>query len=89
MQVVNVRQAWSPEVWNAEDQPAFDPAKAAAVSNVVILRNRIGKVKTVQRVTPFDFVLPARPTRLILCRNEDNVGIVKQQLRFSALSTGA
>jgi len=39
---------------------------------------RVGNVNIMQRVTSFEIPLPAKPTRFILCRNEDNIGTIKQ-----------
>jgi hypothetical protein len=39
---------------------------------------RIGNINIMQRVTTFEEVFPVKPTRFILCRNEDNIGIIKQ-----------
>jgi aminopeptidase N len=39
---------------------------------------RVGNVNIMQRVTTWEQMLPFKPTRFILCRNEDNIGTIKQ-----------
>jgi len=39
---------------------------------------RIGTINIMQRETKFEEALPIKPTRFILCYNEDNIGIIKQ-----------
>jgi hypothetical protein len=39
---------------------------------------RVGNVNVMQRVTTWEMMLPMKPTRFILCRNEDNIGTIKQ-----------
>jgi hypothetical protein len=39
---------------------------------------RIGSINIMQRETKFEEALPIKPTRFILCRNEDNIGFIKQ-----------
>jgi aminopeptidase N len=39
---------------------------------------RVGNVNIMQRMTSFEIPLPSKPTRFILCRNEDNIGTIKQ-----------